>query len=70
MKLAEFNPDLFKIIHHHWAIPQYESDTEQRLIAVEELEQKYPGLIIGGNLRNGIGMADRILQAKNLSEAV
>lgn len=70
MKLEEFNPDLLKIIHHHWAIPQYEANTEFRLIAVAELEAKYPGLIIGGNLRNGIGMADRILQARMLAEAV
>jgi len=70
MKLEQFNPDLIKIIHHHWAIPQYEADTEQRLIAINELEQKYPGLIIGGNLRNGIGMADRIAQAAILAGAV
>jgi len=70
MKLKEFNPDLIKIIHHPWAIPQYEADTEYRLKAVTELEEKYPGLIIGGNLRNGIGMADRIHQASMLAEAV
>ncbi len=70
MKLDMFKPDLFKIIHHHWAIPQYEADTEFRLKAVAELEEKFPGLIIGGNLRNGIGMADRIQQASLLAEAV
>ena len=70
MKLKEYNPDLLKIIHHHWAIPQYEADTEFRLKAVANLEEKYQGLIIGGNLRNGIGMADRIQQANILAEAV
>jgi oxygen-dependent protoporphyrinogen oxidase len=70
MKLEEYKPDLLKIIHHQWAIPQYEADTEQRLKAVDDLEQKYPGLIIGGNLRNGIGMADRIYQASILAAAV
>jgi len=69
MRTDEFNPDLFKIIRHYWAIPQYEADTEGRLNAVEMIEKNYPGLIIGGNLRNGIGMADRILQAKMLAEA-
>ncbi len=69
MRTEEFKPDLFKIIRHYWAIPQYEADTEQRLDAVELIEKNYPGLIIGGNLRNGIGMADRILQAKMLAEA-
>jgi oxygen-dependent protoporphyrinogen oxidase len=70
MKLEEYKPDLLKIIRHQWAIPQYEADTEQRLKAVDDLEQKYPGLIIGGNLRNGIGMADRIYQASILAAAV
>jgi len=70
MKLKEFNPELLKIIRHPWAIPQYEADTEFRLKAVADLEKKYPGLIIGGNLRNGIGMADRIQQASMLAEAV
>ena len=69
MRTDEFKPDLFKIIRHYWAIPQYEADTEDRLLAVELIEKNYPGLIIGGNLRNGIGMADRILQAKILAEA-
>jgi oxygen-dependent protoporphyrinogen oxidase len=69
MRTEEFAPDLFKIIHHEWAIPQYEADTEGRLEAIEEIQNQYPGLIIGGNLRNGIGMADRILQAKTLADA-
>jgi len=70
MKLYEYNPDLLKILHHHFAIPQYEIDSEERFKAVEGVENKYPGLIIGGNLRNGIGMADRILQARALADAV
>jgi oxygen-dependent protoporphyrinogen oxidase len=70
MKTDDFEPDLFKIIHHNWAIPQYEANTEFRLKAVEMLQIEYPGLIIGGNLRNGIGMADRIFQAKLLAQSV
>jgi len=70
MQLREFKPDLLKIIHHEWAIPQYEADSGERFKAIEEIENRYPGLVIGGNLRNGIGMADRILQAKILAGAV
>jgi protoporphyrinogen/coproporphyrinogen III oxidase len=70
MKLDEYNPDLLKILRHNWAIPQYELDSEDRYKAVEEIENKYPGLIIGGNLRNGIGMADRIMQARMLADAI
>ncbi len=70
MQLKEYKPDLLKIIRHEWAIPQYEADSGERFKAIEEIESEYKGLLIGGNLRNGIGMADRILQAKMLAEAV
>jgi oxygen-dependent protoporphyrinogen oxidase len=69
MQLKNFNPDLLKIIRHEWAIPQYEADSGERFETVSALEKKYPGLIIGGNLRNGIGMADRLLQARMLADA-
>lgn len=70
MQLKEYKPDLLKIIRHEYAIPQYEADSGERFKAIEEVEKQYPGFIIGGNLRNGIGMADRILQAKMLADAV
>jgi len=70
MQLDGFQPDLFKIIRHSYAIPQYEADSGERFNTVDMIGQQYPGLVIGGNLRDGIGMADRILQAKLLSEAV
>jgi oxygen-dependent protoporphyrinogen oxidase len=70
MKLDQFNPDLLKIIRHWNAIPQYEADSGERFATVAELEQEYPGLVIGGNLRDGIGMADRIFQARKLADAV
>lgn len=68
MDLDEFKPDLFKIIRHRYAIPQYEADSGDRFDTIEKVEKKFPGLIIGGNLRNGIGMADRILQARMLAD--
>ncbi len=70
MKVADFQPELFRIVRHAYAIPQYEADSGERFQTIAEIEQKYPGLVIGGNLRDGIGMADRILQGKKLSEAV
>jgi oxygen-dependent protoporphyrinogen oxidase len=69
MQIKKFNPELLKIIRHEWAIPQYEVDSGERFDTIEALENKYPGLIIGGNLRNGIGMADRLLQARMLADA-
>ena len=70
MQLDEYHPDLVKIIHHQYAIPQYEADSEERFNAVDAIEKQYPGLVIGGNLKSGIGMADRILQARLLADAV
>jgi len=70
MNLKEFNPSLFKIMRHNKAIPQYGVESGERFEIITELEQKYPGLVIGGNLRDGIGMADRIQQGKKLAEAV
>lgn len=70
MQLQEFKPDLFKIIRHEYAIPQYEADSGERFLAIEEVETQFPGFLIGGNLRNGIGMADRILQGRMLANKV
>lgn len=70
MQLKEFRPDLLKIIRHEWAIPQYEADSGERFKAIEEVEDAYPGFVIGGNLRNGIGMADRIQQAATIAAMV
>jgi len=68
MHLKVFKPDLFKIIRHEYAIPQYEADSGERFETITAIENQYPGLIIGGNLRNGIGMADRILQGQMLAD--
>ncbi|MFT3740049.1 MAG: protoporphyrinogen oxidase [Breznakibacter sp.] len=63
-----FNPSVARIFRYHHAIPQYGASTEQRLLAVSAIENNYPGLVIGGNLRDGIGMADRIKQGRNIAE--
>jgi oxygen-dependent protoporphyrinogen oxidase len=70
MNVEGFQPELLRIIRHSWAIPQYEADSGERFLAIESIERQYPGLVIGGNLRDGIGMADRIFQGKKLSEAI
>ena len=62
---ADVEPDLIRIFRHERAIPQYRSDSGLRLQAVSSIQQQYPGLIIAGNLRDGIGMGNRIYQAAN-----
>ncbi len=66
--LSDFKPELFKITKHHKAIPQYGADCGERFEAVERVQSQFPGLVLGGNLRNGIGVADRIKQGVMLAK--
>lgn len=68
MGLKNFKPDLIRVFSYSHAIPQYGINTGKRYAAIEKLENAYPGLYIGGNLKGGIGMADRIKQGRNLAE--
>ena len=63
----DIRPEMIRIFRHERAIPQYELSSGERFAAITRIEQNYKGLIIGGNLRNGIGMADRIRQAINIA---
>lgn len=67
MKVPEFNPSLIKIKRYSHAIPQYGVSSGERFKAIEAVQSQYPGLIIAGNLRDGIGMADRIKQATEIA---
>ncbi|TLX76606.1 protoporphyrinogen oxidase [Labilibacter sediminis] len=61
-------PDLFKVHRYHHAIPQYDISSEARLKAIKHIEDKYKGLFLAGNICDGIGMADRVKQARALSK--
>lgn len=58
------------IFKHEYAIPQYELSSKERFEAIESIEKQYEGLIIGGNIINGIGMADRVKQARMIAERI
>ena len=64
---TEKEPDLIKIFRYHSAIPQYELSSGERFNTIESLQQQYEGLILAGNIRDGIGMADRVKQAKQIA---
>jgi len=70
MEVEDFNPSMVKIKRYSHAIPQYEKNTGDRYKAIEEVQKKYKGLIIAGNLRDGIGMADRIKQATLIANEI
>jgi oxygen-dependent protoporphyrinogen oxidase len=70
MRLPHFNPEVQEIFRYQHAIPQYGANTYQRLETIEQVESRFPGLFLGGNMRDGIGMADRIRQGRKMAEQV
>lgn len=70
MGLKNFKPDLFRPKSYTEAIAQYGADSAPRLEAIREIEEQYPGLMLAGSIRDGIGMADRIKQGRQLAEQI
>lgn len=58
--------------HTHWprAIPQYLPGFERWLEQMTALENRHPGLFIGGNARDGISVPDCIKSGTRLAERV
>ena len=69
-QLTKWSPDLFVINRYQHAIPQYGLESEEKLAAIIAMEKDFPGLILAGNIRDGIGMADRIKQGREVVEKV
>ena len=67
---ADMQPDLLRIFRHEHAIPQYWSDSGERFSTIEALQQQYPGLILAGNMRDGIGMGNRIHQGATIANSI
>ena len=67
---AGMEPDLLRIFRHTHAIPQYWSDSGVRFQTIEKLQQQYPGLILAGNMRDGIGMGHRIHQGLSIAHSI
>lgn len=59
-------PDLLNISRYPKAIAQYEASTKERLLNIELIETENPGLVLAGNIRDGIGMANRVQQARDI----
>lgn len=69
--LNEHNaPDLQRVFRYQHAIPQYTITTPEKSEAIENIENQYKGLILAGNIRDGIGMADRVKQAHEISKII
>jgi protoporphyrinogen/coproporphyrinogen III oxidase len=63
-------PAHLEIFRYRYAIPQYEKSTGERLAAVRSIEERYPGLLLAGNIRDGIGMADRVKQGVEIAQRI
>jgi oxygen-dependent protoporphyrinogen oxidase len=63
-------PDHLEIFRYPYAIPQYEASTEQRLEAIERIEEAFPGIHLAGNIRDGIGIADRVKQGYRVAQQI
>ncbi len=68
MSNRSLNPDMLRILRYPKAIPQYTESSGKRFDMIELLQQKYPGLILAGNIRDGIGMSDRVKQGRTIAE--
>ena len=62
------SPDMTRILRYPKAIPQYTESTGLRYEMIDMLQKKYPGLILAGNIRDGIGMADRVKQGRTIAD--
>jgi oxygen-dependent protoporphyrinogen oxidase len=67
MGLDSFEPDLMEIFRYPHAIPQYSFESEEKVQAITDLETEFKGLTLAGNMRDGIGMADRMKQGRTIA---
>jgi len=70
LKIKGLKADVLKIFRYKHAIPQYTETSEQRLEAINSVQKSYPGLFLAGNIRDGIGMGDRIKQGRAIAEEI
>ncbi len=70
LNIKGIKADVLKIFRYQYAIPQYTTTSEQRLKAINFVQENHPGLILAGNIRDGIGMGDRIKQGRAIAEEI
>lgn len=66
----EITIDALHIFRHDKAIPQYEINSGERFEFIHQLEDNYQGLYLGGNMIDGIGLADRIKQGTIIAKKI
>ncbi|WP_329903030.1 protoporphyrinogen oxidase [Porphyromonas pogonae] len=66
----DIKPDLIHISKYPYAIAQYYADSGERFDAIDRIERAFPGLYLGGSIRDGIGMAHRITQGTHIAQHI
>lgn len=69
-RLPALMPDLLEFFRYEKAIPQYTVHMEKILETTATLQLQNKGLYIAGNVKDGIGMPDRIKQARDIAEEI
>ena len=67
---VDTEPDLLKIHRYKHAIAQYDIKSAQRFETIRHIQQQYPGLILAGSIRDGIGISDRVKQATHIASEI
>lgn len=70
LETGEHLPDLLEVFRYEHAIPQYEKDAGERFEAIRNIEAAWPGLLLAGNIRDGIGMSDRVKQGYSVAQQI
>jgi oxygen-dependent protoporphyrinogen oxidase len=70
LNIEGIKADVLKIFRYQYAIPQYTNTSENRLLAITQVQKDFPGLILAGNIRDGIGMGDRIKQGRAIADEI
>jgi oxygen-dependent protoporphyrinogen oxidase len=70
LNIERSEPAFIEIYRYKNAIPQYDVSSPERIACIEKIQEKHPGLILAGNVRDGIGIADRIKQATDISVSI
>jgi len=70
LQMPQFEPDLFELTYYKKAIAQYDIKSEQRLKDIAKIEAKYPGILLAGSIRDGVGIADRVKQASTIAHQI
>lgn len=65
---SDLKPSLLYVSKHPRAIPQYTLHMNDLLPLVKEAEESFPGLLLAGGLRDGIGLANRITQGRSIGD--